>query len=585
MYNRRFFSPRAILLIVYTMLFIVPCSFAQNSYKEIEVYRSLLHKEARDSSYHKALTKHGTKKPKLVASTPLQQQFVALAFMPENSDASVIQKREALLALAQEAAAQKERETELTALSKAFTMAFWQEPKNYSKAFDLGILLKNKLDEVDDKQFAGRRNAYVKLGEAYYIFKDYATSVKLLKNVIHTTPLSFWDLSHLEALRISGICYANMPGMMMRSDSCFMAMMLCNDRVFNRPVYDALALSNLGCNALIQGKFDKALALDLEVLPRLKQEKDYGHIAGMYSCQGFSHFGKGDYRSLSKVIDSISAYAHKDYYNRNKRLKQAYTLNANYYSVIGDARTAQLYNDSLVAIYKAEESEYSSQFISNARQKVKDEKIRLSAEQVEHQRHLIAFFLISLMVVSIGMAIILQLYRKRNAAYKALARKATEWAHENIPPTTEPITYAEPSEDALLSAEDTENRHILKEQPTEEDLHIMSLLEQKIVAVSAYREQNLTLNDLASQLGVRRHTLSRAINRVAGVNFYQYINSYRIKEAVRLISQKSHDELHINEVYDRIGFTNRTTFYRAFKQFTGLSPLDFQKNNESNKKK
>lgn len=551
-------------MIVQIILFANSYSFAQSTYNEIEVYRLLLNKEAQDSSYHKALIKYGM------------------------NPAPVTEKAGA---------------TELTALSEAFNKAFWGDPTNYSRAFVLAVQLENRLNRVDDKQFAERRDAYVKLGEAYYIFKDYAMSVRLLENVIHTTPLSFWDVSHLEALRISGICYANMPGMMAKSDSCFMAMMLCDDMVLNRPVYNALALSNLGCNAMMQGDYDKALALDLEVLPRLKQEKDYGHIAGMYSCQGASYLGKGDYRGLRMVIDSISYYAHKDLYNRNKRLKQAYTLNGKYYSGVGDAQTALLYNDSLVAIYKAEESIYTSQFISYAQREVSDQEIRLREEQVERQRVFIFLVLIILGVIVMGMIIIIHLYRKRNAAYKTLAFKAKEWARESIHPIAEPSAYAEPSmnvaplesiesrenielsEDVELSSADTENSSALKEEPTQEDKQIMSLVEQKMVTEYTYREKKLTMNELADQLGVRRHLLSQAVNRVAGVNFYQYINGYRVKEAVRIISQKGREELHINDVYECVGFTNRTTFYRVFKQFTGLSPLEFQKSHKSGDKK
>ncbi|MCD7942669.1 MAG: hypothetical protein LUH50_22905 [Bacteroides intestinalis] len=201
----------------------------------------------------------------------MQKQLATIISLPENTAAEVILKTEALEALAQKTARRKDTATELSALSEAFTIAFWHEPKNYSKAFLLAVKLKKRLAEVDDAQFAGRGEAYVKLGEAYYIFKDFAKSVEQLENVIGKLALSFGDCSHLEALRISGICYANMPGMMKRSDSCFMAMMLCPDMVLDRPVYDALAISKLGCNAMMHGDFDKALALDLEVLPQLKQ--------------------------------------------------------------------------------------------------------------------------------------------------------------------------------------------------------------------------------------------------------------------------------------------------------------------------
>lgn len=543
-----------------------PCCFAQSNYSEIEIYRALVEKENRDSSYHKVLAEY---RPLSTSTGPsvLQKQLSAITLMPENTEAEVILKIETLEALAQEAARKKDTATELSALSEVFTIAFWHEPKNYSKAFLLAIKLKDRLTEVDDAQFAGRRDVYVKLGEAYYIFKDYAKSIELLANVIDKSPLSFGDCSHLEALRISGICYANTPGGMPQSDSCFMAMMLCPDVVLGRPVYDALALSNLGCNAMMQGDFDKALALDLEVLPLLKQEKDYGHIAGMYACQGECYLGKGDYGNLRMVIDSINSYAHRDVYNRNKRLKQAFTLSGKYYSGVGDARTAQLYNDSLVALYKTEEMEYTSQFISDARREIRDQEIGLRKHQIAHQKNLMVSILVILTIISMGTVIIIRLYSKRNVAYKVLARQAEMWAREEIAPCSEA------------------NNNNANKTATEKDLHIMAQVEREMTVGYAYRDTDLTMDSLAVRLGIGRHLLSQAINHVTCGNFKQYVNGYRIKEAVRIISQNGHQELYIDEIYERVGFSNRTTFYRAFKQLTGLSPIEFQKNHNSSEKK
>lgn len=97
-----------------------------------------------------------------------------------------------------------------------------------------------------------------------------------------------------------------------------------------------------------------------------------------------------------------------------------------------------------------------------------------------------------------------------------------------------------------------------------------------------YREAGLTAESLAEHLGIHRNQLSRAINKITGENFNHYINSLRIKDAVRLISVATHKDLYINELYERVGFTNRSTFYRIFKQFTGLSPIEFLKNNNKN---
>lgn len=107
------------------------------------------------------------------------------------------------------------------------------------------------------------------------------------------------------------------------------------------------------------------------------------------------------------VIDSISAYAHKGYYNRNKRLKQAYTLSGKYYSGVGDARTAQLYNDSLVGVYRAEESEYTSQFISDARRQVADEEVDSQLQELSRQKQLVFMLFLLAAVLLCGFFVIL----------------------------------------------------------------------------------------------------------------------------------------------------------------------------------
>lgn len=200
-------------------------------------------------------------------------------------------------------------------------------------------------------------------------------------------------------------------------------------------------------------------------------------------------------------------------------------------------------------------------------QQLQKAEVESQKQHIERQRTFILFVLTILAVLSVGIVIIAQLYRKRNAAYKSLARKAKEWAQDKDESVSECAADA------------------CKDPATPEDRDIMELAEQKMIAGCLYRETNLTMDALVDSRNISRHVLSRAINRVTEENFYRYVNGYRIKEAVRLISQNSRQELYIDELYERVGFSNRTTFYRVFKQFTGLSPVEFQKSCEDTEKK
>ena len=59
------------------------------------------------------------------------------------------------------------------------------------------------------------------------------------------------------------------------------------------------------------------------------------------------------------------------------------------------------------------------------------------------------------------------------------------------------------------------------------------------------------------------------------INYYQLINSYRIKNAIKLMS-KNTNKITIFEIVYMVGFNSRSAFYSAFKQETGMTPSQYQ---------
>lgn len=452
---------------------------------------------------------------------------------------------------------------QLDALSAEFTEAFWTE-RDYDKAFYISFRLEEMLAEVDEQEYPDRRKTYFKLGEAYYLFLDFRKSIELLEKALSPVPLSFDDTANLDALKILGICYANI-GKMDESDRYFRSTLESKDEVRGRSLYNAYAVSHLGCNEMLKGNYNHALELSARVWPILRKTDDYGHLAGMCFCRGQSYLHKGDYKSASQWADSLVFFAHKDQYNQSKRIKQAYQLQADYYTMTGDARKAKVFNDSLVGVYRNDEQAYTSQYIARALKRYDNERLAVQSARLDASyMHIAVLSLVSLISIVV-IFIIASLYRKKNMAYKALAQKAEEWAREDK------------ASEAILNLNHETAAKSRKEPAMEEDKQIMLMVEEEMAARFTYREASLSVESLADLLRVHRNSLSRAINKVAGVNFNQYINGWRIKEAVRLISALDHKSLYIEELYERVGFSNRTSFYRTFKNFTGLSPIEFQR--------
>lgn len=464
---------------------------------------------------------------------------------------------------------------ELDTLHIAFNEAFWTN-KDYDKAFYIGLQLEEKLPLVAESEFPDKRKIYYKLGEAYYLFLDFHKSITLLEKALSPVPLSFDDTANLDALKIIGICYANIDKMDI-SDDYFRATLLSDDLVFRRPLYNAYAVSHLGCNEMLKGNYDNALKLSLAVWPTLRQTDDYGHLAGMCYCRGRSFLQKGDYRQASHWIDSLVYFARRDQYNYTKRIKQAYLLQADYFSVLGDAGKTKTFNDSLVSVYKSGEREYTSQYITRAMHKHNSEKIEEQENRIRvAQNYIIVISFIALLGIVVS-SIIWSLYRKKNEAYVALAKRAIEWAQDG---REEVSQHAGADGDSITNGAAFENAasgmdHDIS--PTDEDRRIMALIECEVVERSAFLEHDLTGELLAARLHVHRNNISQAVNRITKNNLNHYINSYRIKEAIKIISETDWKQLNVDELYERVGFGSRPSFYRVFKQFTGLSPVMFQK--------
>jgi len=69
--------------------------------------------------------------------------------------------------------------------------------------------------------------------------------------------------------------------------------------------------------------------------------------------------------------------------------------------------------------------------------------------------------------------------------------------------------------------------------------------------------------------------LSWLLNNEYHLNFFQFINRYRILEVKRALLSGRHKQLNILGIAFNSGFNSKTTFNTAFKKETDLSPTEF----------
>lgn len=99
------------------------------------------------------------------------------------------------------------------------------------------------------------------------------------------------------------------------------------------------------------------------------------------------------------------------------------------------------------------------------------------------------------------------------------------------------------------------------------------LLDRVVGYIEENLSQKITLGDTAKHFYVSQSTISHIFKEKTGASFYRYVTQRRLIAAKALILQDVPLE-HINE---KVGFSDYSTFYRAFKQEYGISPRQYRK--------
>ena len=89
-------------------------------------------------------------------------------------------------------------------------------------------------------------------------------------------------------------------------------------------------------------------------------------------------------------------------------------------------------------------------------------------------------------------------------------------------------------------------------------------------------DPRLSLDDLSGALGVASRELSQLLNASDDGSFYQFINSHRVEEAKRLLTDTTERRTSVEAIGLMAGFRSRSTFYEAFRRATDQTPAQYR---------
>ncbi len=122
-----------------------------------------------------------------------------------------------------------------------------------------------------------------------------------------------------------------------------------------------------------------------------------------------------------------------------------------------------------------------------------------------------------------------------------------------------------------------EDNHIEKYQKsglTEDHMtRIAEKIEAAMDAEPLHRNAGMSLRDLSRKIGVVPNYVSQTLNGRIGETFFDYVNRRRINDALALLIETNDTILAIT--YE-VGFNSRSSFYKAFKRETGITPSAYR---------
>lgn len=250
------------------------------------------------------------------------------------------------------------------------------------------------------------------------------------------------------------------------------------------------------------------------------------------------------------------------------------------YQRISEAETALGRYREALDYFKSYHSQADSIFNVERERSINELRVKYDAERQENmlrkseidlirqQRRFQLLLLLLLFAVGISTVVYI-LYRRKDKMYKQIVRQQYEFLKKEkkaAQPAMPPPAPISPQ---------TEKQSPDRDEHAVRDAELFARIEYLMQTEGVYRQNDLTIERLAERLDTNRTYISRAINQQAGKAFSSYVNSYRIDEAVRRLSDVD-DDTPLKALAQMLGYNHLQTFYTSFQSAIGMPPSKYR---------
>jgi TolB-like protein/AraC-like DNA-binding protein len=125
---------------------------------------------------------------------------------------------------------------------------------------------------------------------------------------------------------------------------------------------------------------------------------------------------------------------------------------------------------------------------------------------------------------------------------------------------------------------ETKKKKYVKSGIKEKELEaINNALMELMATEKPYLNPKISLKALANKLARSSNHVSQVINDKHNVNFFDFVNDYRIHEMTDLLKRPANKRFTLLALAEEAGFNSKTTFNAAFKKLKGTTPRKYFK--------
>ena len=131
----------------------------------------------------------------------------------------------------------------------------------------------------------------------------------------------------------------------------------------------------------------------------------------------------------------------------------------------------------------------------------------------------------------------------------------------------------------IVLEENKNETQTISEKEYQEDLE---KLKKYMIEEKPFLNPSLTIQEVSAAIGIPVRNLSVLINHKLEQHFYDFVNSYRIENAMEILKDSTKNKVTILEILYDVGFNSKSSFNTAFKKHTGNTPTSYRNNLQNN---